>query len=79
MYGDERVTDQEILVGSTSSRRLRREQLEEIEVRQARWKLRFYCWGGMVCLLVASAQAVEIVVALLEHRVPHILLDVRQP
>lgn len=67
-------------MGLSSSRRLRRrEQLEEIEVRKAQWKLRFYCWGGSVLLVAASAQTVEVVVALLEHRVPHVVLDVRVP
>lgn len=65
-------------MGRLSSRRSRREeQLEEIELLKARWKLRFYRWGGVVLLVSATAQAVEIVLALLEHRVPHVVLNIR--
>jgi len=59
-------------MGSSSSRRLRRE-LSEIEVRQAHWKLRFYCWRWTILLTIATAQALEVAVALFEHRAPQIL------
>jgi len=67
-------------MGSSSSRRLRRrEQLEEIEVRNAQWKLRFYRWGGGVLLIALSVQVAEVVLALIEHRVPHVVVDLRAP
>jgi hypothetical protein len=62
-------------MGSSSSRRLRRE-LSEIEVRRAHWKLRFYCWRWIVLLTLATAQALELAVALFEHRTPQIIVDV---
>ena len=64
-------------MGSSISRRLRRESLEDIAVRKARWKLRFYCWGWSVVLVAVTAQAIEVVLALLEHRAPQI--DIRLP
>lgn len=62
-------------MGSSSSRRFRRE-LSEIEVRQAQWKLRFYCWRWIILLMVATAQAVELAIAILEHRTPQLFVHI---
>lgn len=62
-------------MGSSSSRRLRREQLGKIEVCKARWKLRFYCWCWLVFLIPATAQGVDIVLALVEHQPPRIVIE----
>lgn len=63
----------------SSSRRLRRESLEKIEVCKAKWKLRFYCWRWSVFLVIATAQAVDVLLAVVEHRTPHIVLELRTP
>ncbi|HEY4811907.1 MAG TPA: hypothetical protein VIH71_12700 [Solirubrobacteraceae bacterium] len=62
-------------MGSSSSRRFRRE-LSKIEVRQAQWKLWFYCWRWIILLMVATAQAIELAIAILEHRTPQISVQI---
>jgi hypothetical protein len=47
----------------------------KIEVCKARWKLRFYCWCWLVFLIPATAQGVDIVLALVEHRPPRIVVE----
>jgi hypothetical protein len=45
---------EETRMGTPSSRRLRREELEDLAVRKERWKLRFYCWRWSLVLGLAS-------------------------
>jgi hypothetical protein len=63
-----------------SSRRLqRRETVEKLEVSIVKWKFRFYCWCWFVFLVPATAQALEVVLALVGHRPPRLLLELRAP
>jgi hypothetical protein len=55
---------------------LRREALEEIELAKARWRLRFYRWGGILALGTATAQALDAFLALIEGRAPHLLFSI---
>lgn len=64
-------------MGSITSRRLRRRRdLQDIAVRRAQWQLRFYCWRWFILLIPATFQVGEAVVAVLDGRAPHLLLDI---
>jgi hypothetical protein len=62
-------------MGTPSSRRWRREEeLEELAVSRARWKLRFYCWRWSLALSLATIGAGGGVLALL-HGSPDFLAE----
>jgi hypothetical protein len=64
------------LSGTPSSRRLLRRSDEDryIDVRRAEWKLRFYIWRWFVILVPATAQALEVVLAIIEGRQPNVIV-----
>jgi hypothetical protein len=69
------VTDERTLVGIPSLRRLRRRRdHQDIDALHARWRLLFYCWRWLLYLIPATVQAVEVIVALIEGRPPHLLV-----
>jgi hypothetical protein len=53
------------------SRRPRRRTAEEIATQRALWDLRFHLWGRTLALSVATAEAADIVLGLIEGRPPH--------
>jgi hypothetical protein len=62
-------------VGTPSFRRLhRRRSRQEIDDLRALWELRFYVWGKVLACGLATVQAAEVVLALIEGRQPHLLL-----
>lgn len=62
-------------MGTPSFRRLRRRRSrQDIELTRARWSLFFYVWGSLLTLGLATAQAIETLVALVEGRPPTLLL-----
>ena len=62
-------------MGRRSLRRLRGRQnnSEHLTQQEQQWRFRFYCWWQVVFLVPATAQAVEIVVALAEGRTPQLI------
>jgi hypothetical protein len=69
-------------MGTPSLRRLRgRRDRQEIEDSRARWELFFYVWDSLLAAWaktlaggLATVQAAEVVLALIEGRQPHLLL-----
>ncbi len=63
-------------MGTPSFRRpQRRRTLQDIERSRASWSFFFYCWRSLLLLVPATVQAVEIVVALIEGRHPHLVVQ----
>ncbi len=52
------------------SRRYRRPTAEEIATQRAVWDLRFHLWGRTLALSVATVEAADIVLGLIEGRPP---------
>jgi len=53
------------------SRAPKRRHIREVAVAAAEWRLRFYCWRNVLILSVATAGAVDGVVAIVAGRPPH--------
>lgn len=67
-------------MGLPSFRRLRRRRNpRDIATSRARWELFFFCWASFLACGVGTAQAVEITVALIEGRAPHLLVPLPRP
>jgi hypothetical protein len=52
------------------SRRRRRPTAKEIATQRAVWDLRFHLWGRTLALVVATVEAADIVLGLIEGRPP---------
>lgn len=65
-------------MGSHSSRRLERgrDPKTDLKTRRAAWEFFFYRWRWLVILIPATAQAVEVVVALIEGRSPNLVIRI---
>jgi hypothetical protein len=51
----------------------RRHDLEDLEVANALWRLRFYCWRRTLVLSVATVAALDGILAVVDGRQPHAL------
>jgi hypothetical protein len=51
-----------------------RRSLTDINESRARWELFFYCWGSLLTRGLATVQAGEFILALIEGRPPRLLV-----
>jgi len=64
-------------MGSIRYRRLRRRRTrQEIETARARWELFFFCWASFLACGLATVQALEAILALIESRPPRLVVPI---
>jgi hypothetical protein len=65
--------------GASYRRMTREEELEDIAVSRARWRLRFYCWRWTIALALVSVQGGVLAWDVLSHHPAKLLIEVALP